>query len=188
MSERKISSKEVKVFSSGVDMDSLLSTVLIQPSLYMGLANMVLMGVSQRFPDEFLPPHLRNRMYNGIRLKRMVVIPFCTATILYLASASGASRPNPLGGHLGGFVTSMGLAAGFFAARSVSWYYPLLATMYFTFGCFHHYRKMKLLGNNAPIYSYGDATAIYRNWKETRAAKKNARRARQAELAAAAPK
>lgn len=176
--------KEVKVFATGVDTDTLISTVLMQPSLYMGFANIVLMILSQRFPEEFLPQHLLNRRYNGIRLYRMVSIPFCGATMFYFAAASGASGDNPIGGHLGGFVTSMTLAGGFFAARKVSFYYPLLGMMYLTFGSFHHYRKMKLFGNNAPIYQWGDATNIWNDWRAKRAQAKAERNERRKFLAA----
>lgn len=182
-SNAPVQGKEVKVFSTAMDADTLVSTVLMQPSLYMAFANMALMVVSQRFPEEFLPAAQIHKRYNGIRLTRFTAAPFCSAAMLYLATASMASTPTPVGGHLVGFSTSMLLAAGFMCAKRVSWYYPLLSIMYFTFGSFHHYRKLKLHSCNAPLYSYGDATEIWRHWRATKKSEKEDRRRRKEELA-----
>lgn len=165
--------REVKVFSTSIDTDTLIGTVAMQPSLYMAVFSMAMMGLSQKFPSEFLPPNLLHKKYNGMRMVRMTAVPFCAASVLYLAAASGCSSPQPLGGHLGGFITSVSLAVGFIAARKVSWYYPLIGMVYFTFGSMHHYRRMKLLGSNAPVYQWGDATAIWRHWRARKAEGRN---------------
>jgi hypothetical protein len=182
MSSSSPQAKEVKVFATAMDADTLVSTVLVQPSLYMAFANMALMVMSQRFPEEFLPPSMVHKRYNGVRMTRLTAAPFCTAAMLYLAAASMASTPTPVGGHLAGFTTSMVLAAGFMSARKVSWYYPLLSIMYFTFGSFHHYRKMKMFSCNAPVYRYGDATEIWRHWRGQKKKEKEDRRKRKEEL------
>lgn len=170
------------MFATAMDADTLVATVLMQPSLYMAFANMGLMVMSQRFPEEFLPASMVHKRYNGIRMTRLTAAPFCTAAMLYLAAASMASTPSPVGGHLAGFSTSMVLAAGFMSARKVSWYYPLLSIMYFTFGSFHHYRKMKLFSCNAPVYQYGDFTEIWRHWRGEKKKAKEDRRRRKEEL------
>lgn len=184
MAESPQGKKELKVFATSVDTDTLISTVLVQPSLYMAFANMALMVMSQRFPEEFLPPSLQHKRHNGVRLTRLTAAPFCTAAMLYLAAASLTSSQSPLAGHLAGFTTSVVLAGGFMAARKVSWYYPLLSIMYATFGGFHHYRKMNLHSCNAPIYQYGDATEIWRHWRAEKRKEKEDRRRRRDELRA----
>lgn len=166
--------KDVRVFQSGIDSSSVVSTVFNQPSMYMGVVNMLIMYLTQRFPEELMSPKYMAMTYNGIRAPAMLTIPFCCIAGAYFSVASIISTSAvPLSGHLYGYALSLGVGLTMLTFRRVSWYYPLLGVMYLSFGGFHHYRRMMMYGDNAPIYNWGDATEI---WRARAAAREETRR------------
>ncbi|KAG8346133.1 hypothetical protein TRVL_03045 [Trypanosoma vivax] len=161
--------QDVRVFQSSIDGSSVSTTAFNQPSFYMGLVNMIIVYLTQRFPDEFLAPRYMKMTYNGVRASAMLTIPFCCISGAYFCVASIINKsPTPLAGHLLGYTVSLGIGLTMLTLRRVSWYYPLLGTMYLTYGGLHHYRRMMVYGDNSPIYNWGDATEI---WKSRSAAK-----------------
>ncbi|EPY42161.1 hypothetical protein AGDE_01762 [Angomonas deanei] len=128
----------------------------------MGVGNMAIMYLVHRFPSEFLPAKYMNMSYNGLRAPAMLTIPFCLISGLYFSvSSTIAGSSTPLKGHLYGYTVSLSLGIGMIALRRVSWYYPLLGCMYLAFGGFHHYRRMMLYGDNAPIFNWSDFKELY---------------------------
>nr|CCC93400.1 conserved hypothetical protein [Trypanosoma congolense IL3000] len=153
--------KDVRVFQSSIDTSSVSTTIFSQPTLYMGIANIILMYTTQRFPEEFMTPKYMTMSYNGVRARAMLTIPFCCIGSAYFAIASIITKSSsPLAGHLLGYGVSLGVGLTMMTFRRVSWYYPVLGLMYLSFGGFHHYRRMMIHGDNAPIYSWGDLTEI----------------------------
>ncbi|KAH9597786.1 hypothetical protein LSM04_008296 [Trypanosoma melophagium] len=168
--------QDVRVFQSTIDTSSIVSTVFNQPSFYMGIVNMIIMYLTQRFPEELMSPKYLTMTYNGIRAPAMLTIPFCCIAGGYFSVASVISTSAfPLAGHLCGYTLSLGVGLTMLTFRRVSWYYPLLGVMYLSFGGFHHYRRMMVYGDNAPIYNWGDATEI---WNARVEAKREARQQR----------
>ncbi|ORC89344.1 uncharacterized protein TM35_000121190 [Trypanosoma theileri] len=168
--------QDVRVFQSTIDTSSIVSTVFNQPSFYMGIVNMVIMYLTQRFPEELMSPKYLTMTYNGIRAPAMLTIPFCCIAGGYFSVASVISTSAfPLAGHLCGYTLSLGVGLTMLTFRRVSWYYPLLGVMYLSFGGFHHYRRMMVYGDNAPIYNWGDMSEI---WNARAEAKREARQQR----------
>ncbi|EAN77616.1 uncharacterized protein TEOVI_000578500 [Trypanosoma equiperdum] len=174
---------DVKVFRSSIDTSSVSKTIFSQPTLYMGIVNLILMYATQRFPEEFMTPKYMTMSYNGVRARAMLTIPFCCIGSAYFAVASIITKSSsPLAGHLLGYGVSLGVGLTMMTFRRVSWYYPLLGLMYLSFGGFHHYRRMMVYGDNAPIYNWGDLTEI---WSARRQRKLEGRKKHEAKEVAA---
>lgn len=165
--------EEVRVFQSALDKRTVTTTVFAQPAFYMGLGSALVMVLTQRFPEEFMPRRLLTMSYNGIRAPSLLAIPFCVISGIYFSVASViTAAPSPLVGHLFGYGVSLGVGLTMLSLRKVSWYYPLLGVMYLSFGGLHHYRKMMVYGDNAPIFYWSDFGEIYRDMRARRQAKK----------------
>jgi hypothetical protein len=165
--------EEVRVFQSALDRRSVTTTVFAQPSFYMGLGSAVVMVLTQHFPEEFMPRKYLTMSYNGIRAPSLLTIPFCVISGIYLSVASViTASPSPLVGHLFGYGVSLGVGLTMLSLRRISWYYPLLGLMYLSFGGLHHYRKMMVYGDNAPIFYWSDFGEIYRDMRARRREKK----------------
>ncbi|EPY27108.1 hypothetical protein STCU_01387 [Strigomonas culicis] len=167
--ESRARREEVKVFRSSLDKRTISTTLFTQPSFYMALGNMALMYITHRFPEEFLPPRYLSMSYNGLKASSMLAIPFCAISGFYFSIASIVSAsPDSLGGHLYGFTVSTGVGLGMMGLRRVSWYYPLLGAAYLAFGGLHHYRRLMLYGDNAPLMCVSDMREI---WSDIRGKK-----------------
>lgn len=161
--------EEVRVFQSSLEKRTVTTTVFAQPAFYMGLTNALVMMLTQRFPEEFMQRKYLTMTYNGIRAPSLLAIPFCMISGVYFSVASIiCSSPSPLSGHLVGYAASLGLGLTMMTLRRVSWYYPLLGVMYLSFGGLHHYRKMMVYGDNAPIFHWSDFSVIYREMQRRR--------------------
>ncbi|CBZ26758.1 conserved hypothetical protein [Leishmania mexicana MHOM/GT/2001/U1103] len=173
-SPRSLSGREeVRVFQSTLDKRTVTTTVFAQPSFYMGLGSALVMVLTQRFPEELMLRKHLTMSYNGIRAPSLLAIPFCAISGMYFSIASViTAAPTPLLGHLFGYGVSVGVGLTMLWLRRVSWYYPLLGIMYLSFGSLHHYRKMMVYGDNAPIFYWSDFGEIYRDRKARRLEKK----------------
>lgn len=168
--------EEVRVFQSALDKRTVTTTVFAQPSFYMGLGSALVMVLTQRFPEEFMTRKYLSMSYNGIRAPSLLAIPFCIISGVYFSVASVVtSAPSPLVGHLFGYGVSLGIGLSMLSLRRISWYYPLLGMMYLSFGGLHHYRKMMVYGDNAPIFYWSDFGEIYRDWRARRKEKREHR-------------
>ncbi|KAI5690430.1 hypothetical protein MNV84_03515 [Leishmania braziliensis] len=165
--------EEVRVFQSTLDKRIVTTTVFAQPSFYMGLGSALVMVLTQRFPEEFMLRKYLTMSYNGIRAPSLLAIPFCAISGMYFSIASViTAAPTPLMGHLLGYGVSLSIGLTMLSLRRVSWYYPLLGLMYLSFGGLHHYRKMMVYGDNAPIFYWSDFREIYHDRKARRLEKK----------------
>lgn len=170
---RRPEHEEVRVFQSALDKRTVTTTVFAQPSFYMGLGSALVMVLTQRFPEEFMPRRFLSMSYNGIRAPALLSIPFCVISGIYFSVASViTTAPSPLVGHLFGYGVSLGVGLTMLSLRRVSWYYPLLGLMYLSFGGLHHYRKMMVYGDNAPIFYWSDFGEIWRDMRARRQEKK----------------
>lgn len=162
-SRAKSWNEEVRVYQTSIDKRMLTGSALLQPSFFMGLANMLILVLTQRFPEEFMLRKYLTMSYKGVRTKSMLTIPFCLISGSYFAVASIlCNASSPLAGHLVGCCLSFGIGASMLSLHRVSWYYPALALMYFSFGGFHHYRRMMMYGDNAPVFYWSDFSEIWR--------------------------
>lgn len=161
--------EEVRVFQSALDKRTVTTTVFAQPAFYMGLGSALVMVLTQRFPEEFMTRKYLTMSYNGIRAPSLLAIPFCVISGIYFSVASVVTTaPSPLVGHLFGYGVSLGIGLSMLSLRRISWYYPLLGMMYLSFGGLHHYRKMMVYGDNAPMFYWSDFGEIYRDWRARR--------------------
>lgn len=167
--------EEVKAFQATLDKSTVAATVFFQPSFYMALASGLFMIVTQRFPEELMTPKMLTMSYNGIKASALLSFPFCLISGIYFAVASAiTTSPVPLKGHFLGYSVSLSLGLFFLTLRRVSWYYPLLGVFYLSYGSLHHYRRMMVYGDNAPVFNWNDFGEIYRDWKLQRRLKREA--------------
>ncbi|KPA78113.1 putative mitochondrial hypothetical protein [Leptomonas pyrrhocoris] len=165
--------EEVRVFQSALDKRTVTTTVFAQPAFYMGLVSALAMVFTQRFPEEFMPRKYLTMSYNGIRAPSLLTIPFCVISGIYFSVASViTTAPSPLVGHLFGYGVSLGVGLTMLSLRRISWYYPLFGLMYLSFGGLHHYRKMMVYGDNAPIFYWSDFGEISRDMRARRREKR----------------
>ncbi|KAG5479715.1 hypothetical protein LSCM4_05721 [Leishmania orientalis] len=165
--------EEIRVFQSTLDKRTVTTSVFAQPSFYMGLGSALVMVLTQRFPEEFMPRQYLTMSYNGIRASSLLTIPFCTISgVFFSISSVVTAAPTPLVGHLLGYGFSVGVGLTMLSLRRVSWYYPLLGLMYLCFGGLHHYRKLMVHGDNAPLFYWSDFGEIYRDRKAYRQEKR----------------
>lgn len=161
--------EEVKVFQSTIDKSTVTTTIFSQPSFFMGVGNSLLMILTQRFPEEFMTSRYLTMSYNGLKAPALLTVPFCFISGAYLAVASIiTTSPTPLKGHLLGYGVSLSFGLIFLTLRRISWYYPLLGVMYLSYGGLHHYRRMMVYGDNAPVFYWSDFGEIHRDWKQQR--------------------
>lgn len=157
----KKSQDESRVFQVSVDKRTLTTTVFTQPSFYMGCFSMGMMMATQKFPEELLPAKYLSMRYNGVRVTAMLAMPFCVLGGLYFGVASIiTTSPIPTAGHLLGYGLSLTTGLSMMALYKVSWYYPLLGCVYFAFGGFHHYRRLMVCADNAPLFYFSDFSDI----------------------------
>lgn len=169
--------EEVRVFQSSLDKTTVNSTVFAQPSFYMGIGNGLLMVLTQLYPLEFVTPKVMTMSYNSIKAYSLVSVPFCFISGVYFAIASIiATAPTPLAGHLMGYSFSLLIGLTMMNFRRVSWYYPLMGLGYMSYGSLHHYRRMMVFGDNAPIFNWSDFGAIYADMRTERAKEKELHR------------
>ncbi|KAK7200148.1 hypothetical protein NESM_000065300 [Novymonas esmeraldas] len=180
--------EEVRVFQSTLDKRTVTTTVFAQPSFYMALGSALVMALTQRFPEEFMLRKHLTMSYRGIRAPSLLTIPFCVISGIYFSVASViTAAPTPLVGHLIGYGASVGVGLTMLSLRRVSWYYPLLGLMYLSFGGLHHYRKMMVYGDNAPMFYWSDFGEIYRARKAHRQERRRRVEERKGELAQERP-
>lgn len=183
-----VAKEEVKVFQSTLDKTTVNTTVFSQPSFYMGIGNFLLMILTQRFPEELMTPKVLTMSYNGIKAPALLAVPFCFLSGAYFAVASIITTSStPLKGHLLGYGVSLSVGLVFLSLRRVSWYYPLLGISYLGYGGLHHYRRMMVYGDNAPVFNWSDFGEIYSDWRLQRKQKREMKAKKQQQQPAKRP-
>ena len=160
---------EKKTFEVGYETDSF--TTYTQPSFFMATACLILTYFTSVWADYLLPTRFKGKMLNGIRFRSFVSIPYILIGSSYVAVAATLARGMDMAGHFAGLGVSTigGLALS--AMFRTSFIYPVLGAPFLAFGGVHHYRKLMIITDNAPLYHWGDMSAIWTDFKARRRAR-----------------
>lgn len=102
-----------------------------------------------------------------------MTVPFLSLSIVYCAIASLiCTGPTPLLGHSIGTLVSATTGLYLCALGRTSLIYPTLGCGYLAFGAFHHYRRLMIESDNAPLFYWSDFVDIYHARKSRRIAAK----------------
>ena len=134
--------------------------LLFEPCFYAGLGILAVTFATQRFPDYFLDPRYRDRVYFKHPAQRLF-LPILSIPILgFYAVNNYLQEGDILRGHFASLCTSAYMALWGIPNFRISYAYPLVGLSYAMFGYGYNYRTIKFYTNDAPWWNSGDITEI----------------------------
>jgi hypothetical protein len=155
------------------DTSSGLETPALHPTTLMGLVTMIISGLAQMSPKDFMPERFIGIKYAGaIPPQRLTVFPALTVFALYCAAGIQIYEGNRVRGHMCSMLLSFGCAAFSAACSRISMLYWMWFAVYAGYGAFYDGRRLALYSDGAPTYRWGDLSGMYRMSRELKAARR----------------
>jgi hypothetical protein len=154
------------------DASAAFSSPIFHPSTVIGGFTMVLAGIAQMSPRDFLPIALVGTKVHGVSVQKLFLLPASTVMTLYAACGVQIYEGHHVRGHLCSMWLSFACAAMAASGARVSMFYWVLFGVYLGYGMFYDGRKLAMYSDGAPTYRWGDFTRIR---KERKAAKAKSR-------------
>lgn len=162
-----MSASDKRTFATDYETDSI--TNYTQPAFGMSFLSMALGYFVSCNVEQFMPKRLVDkRLANGVRVRNLFPAPYLLVGSFYVAVAATLARGMDVAGHFGGLTVSTVAGLAFASQYKTTWYYTIIGAGYLGYGLLHHYRKLMILTDNAPLYEKGDFSEIWREIKRKR--------------------
>ena len=151
---------------TAVDLTVSTASALTQPCTLALVSLFGVMGVSQQYPDLFVPKEHRGRITFKHPVSRLLLPPLACAAVGYAVAATIIHDGDIVRGHVISLGSSVAMAAWGLLGFRISHACTAVGMVYGTFGYYYNYKAITLLTDGAPWYCVGDGSAVVQSVKQ----------------------